>query len=92
MMFSKKEGDKVLEEEVISYEGDRFMCSHVGPPDPMYQYMNGWVLLEVLTKVVLYFRPYCIVEIGAGESTKVLADIAKHYGVKLYSCDKSPIS
>jgi hypothetical protein len=52
--------------------------------------LNGWTMLERIVPVVLYFRPYCIVEIGAGASTLYLAREAEAYGVKLYSCDKSP--
>ena len=52
--------------------------------------MNGWVLMKEIAKVTLYYRPYCIVEIGAGVSTIVLAHLAEEAGVKLYSCDKSP--
>ena len=52
--------------------------------------MDGWPLLDAIVPIVLFYRPHCIVEIGAGESTPVLAKIAERYGVKLYSCDKSP--
>ena len=51
--------------------------------------MNGWTMLERIVPVILYFRPNCIVEIGAGASTTYLARQAEAYGVKLYSCDKS---
>ena len=51
--------------------------------------LNGWTMLERIVPVILYFRPYCIVEIGAGASTLYLARLAEEYGVKLYSCDKS---
>lgn len=55
-----------------------------------FQRINGWSILEHLVPIIVFFRPYCIVEIGAGASTIYLARIAEQYGVKLYSCDKSP--
>jgi len=71
--------------------GSRFFYSEIGKaPSPLYNQMNGWLLMGYITEVVLYYRPFCVVEIGAGESTKVLANAAQKAGVKLYSCDKSP--
>ena len=61
-----------------------------GKPSEEYFKMNGWPLLDALVPIILFYRPHCIVEIGAGESTSVLAKIAEKFGVKLYSCDKSP--
>jgi len=55
-----------------------------------YERMNGWVLMREIAKVTLFYRPFCIVEVGAGVSTAVLAYLAEDAGVKLYSCDKSP--
>ena len=55
-----------------------------------YGFMNGWIILEQIVPVILYFRPYCVVEIGAGASSVYLARRAEEYGVKFYSCDKSP--
>ncbi len=76
----------------VPYIGHRF--NHVdieeGPPSMRFQEMNGWSLLKAIVPIILFYRPYCIVEIGAGESTFHLAKIAESYGVKLYSCDKSP--
>ena len=72
--------------------GNRFnyMGLTVGKPSEKYFEMDGWSLLGAIVPIILFFRPHCIVEIGAGESTPVLAKIAESYGVKLYSCDKSP--
>lgn len=55
-----------------------------------FGFMNGWIILEQLVPVILYYRPYCIVEIGAGASTVYLARRAEEFGVKFYSCDKAP--
>jgi hypothetical protein len=46
-----------------------------------------WVLLEVLVPIVLYSIRGCIVEIGMGESTKILTKYAEMFGVKYYGCD-----
>jgi hypothetical protein len=55
-----------------------------------FQDMIGWIILEKLVPIIVYYRPFCIVEIGAGVSTRLLAKVAEEFGVKLYSCDKSP--
>ncbi len=84
----KADGTKVD----VPFLGDRF--DHVdiaeGPPTLRFQEMNGWILLKALVPIILFYRPYCIVEIGAGASTTYFAREAEKYGVKLYSCDKSP--
>jgi hypothetical protein len=81
---------KVVETVPIDFVGNRFYYSEIDHPTDKYTYFNGWPLLEHITETVLYFRPYCVVEIGAGESTKVLAKVCEKAGVKLYSCDKAP--
>lgn len=72
--------------------GDRF--NHIdlveGPMSMRSQEMDGWSMLNAIVPIVLFYRPYCIVEIGAGASTFHFAKLAERYGVKLYSCDKSP--
>lgn len=55
-----------------------------------FQKINGWSILEALVPIIVYHRPYPIVEIGAGSSTFYLARVAEQFHVKLYSCDKSP--
>jgi len=72
--------------------GDRFkhFDLHENEPTLRFQKINGWSILECLVPIILFYRPYCIVEIGAGASTIYLARAAEKFGVKLYSCDKSP--
>lgn len=53
----------------------------------LYNKMIGWSILERLCDVILYHRPFCIVEIGAGESTKILAEVAEQANVSLYTID-----
>ncbi|MCK5616932.1 class I SAM-dependent methyltransferase [Candidatus Pacearchaeota archaeon] len=52
--------------------------------------MSGWSILKALVPIILYHRPYCIIEIGAGMSTYALAEAAEAAGVVLHSVDKSP--
>jgi len=59
-------------------------------PTLRYQQLNGWSILEHLVPIIMFFKPGCIVEIGAGASTIYLARIAQSFEQKLYSCDKSP--
>jgi hypothetical protein len=78
--------------EDIPLLGPRFqhMDFEQGAFSLRFQLMNGWIILEKLIPIIMFFRPYCIVEIGAGASTIYLARIAEAFGQKLYSCDKSP--
>ena len=48
-----------------------------------------WIILERLADIILYFVPGCIVEIGLGASTVVLAKVAREYNVKHYAIDTS---
>jgi len=72
--------------------GDRFkhFDLYMDQPSLRFQLLNGWSLLKHLVPIIMFFRPGCIVEIGAGASTIYLARIAQSFKQKLYSCDKSP--
>jgi predicted O-methyltransferase YrrM len=48
---------------------------------------NEWIILEKLVGVILENVPGCIVEIGSGVSTLILADQARSSNSKLYTCD-----
>lgn len=62
-----------------------------GTSNPMdVPIMQGWVILDRLVDVILHHRPGCVVEIGAGISTGILAKHAQAAGVKMYSCDIFP--
>jgi len=78
--------------ESIPYIGPRFDNYDIDkePVSLRFQMMNGWSILKALVPIILYYRPYPIVEIGAGSSTIYLAREAEKFNVKLYSCDKSP--
>ena len=60
-------------------------------PSMRFKEMDGWSILDAIVPIILFFRPYCVVEIGAGKSTEHLAKMAEAYGVTFYSCDKAPI-
>lgn len=52
-----------------------------------YKYRKGWVILDRLVDIILANVEGCIVEIGMGTSTSILAECAEDAGVKLYGCD-----
>ena len=49
--------------------------------------MDSWVVVDNLVPIVLSNVPGCIVEIGLGNSTIILAKHAKNYNRKHYACD-----
>ena len=49
--------------------------------------MHKWIILHYLTEVVLAHIKGCIVEIGIGESTKILAGHAEKNKINFYTCD-----
>ena len=73
---------------------ERFLCKATLQeeivPGFQYQYFSSWILMEKIAEVVLYFRPYCVVEIGAGESSLVLGKITEQAGVDFHSVDIKP--
>jgi hypothetical protein len=100
--YTVKEGDKIIEDTVVNLTGQRFMCSELSddmtldltsgdPPSIEFlYYYYEWKVLEVLADIILFYRPYCVVEIGCGLSTFWLAKASEKAGVKFHSCDKSP--
>jgi len=82
------------ERKNITFEGPRFIhrdiyeMSGKAMQTEAYKVFDGWLLLNRIGDVVLFFRPHCIVEIGAGESSAVLAWLAQKHNVTFYSCDK----
>ena len=48
-----------------------------------------WVILDRLADVILHYVKGCVVEIGVGKSTPILAKHAKEAGVKHYAIDTS---
>ena len=49
---------------------------------------HEWIIVDRLADVVLYYVKGCIVEIGLGKSTEILAKHAKEANVKHYAIDK----
>lgn len=77
-------------EEKTDVTAGRFYSRAIrnGFQEPIYyDKMVNWIILEKLCGIILYYRPFCIVEIGAGESTKVLAEAAEWADVPLYTVD-----
>ena len=52
--------------------------------------VEDWVIVDRLTDIILDNVKGCVVDIGIGASTKVLAYHTKRLGVKHYCCDISP--
>lgn len=50
---------------------------------------DAWVILDRLAEVILKDTPGCIVDIGMGKSTNVLAKYARQFGRLQLSCDMS---
>jgi hypothetical protein len=50
---------------------------------------HEWIIVDRLADIILYYVKGCIVEIGLGRSTKVLAKHAREAGVKHYAVDVS---
>ena len=48
---------------------------------------EDWIIINTLTPIILNHVKGCIVEIGAGLSTKMFAKMASKAGVNFYSCD-----
>ena len=46
-----------------------------------------WIILDALVGIILFYRKGCVVEIGVGSSTDILAKHAKKANVPLYTCD-----
>lgn len=82
----------VPEQVQVPFAGQRFMHTDTPEMEVTQRFMNydGWILLERLVDIILFFRPLLVVEIGCGDSTKVLAKATENAGVMFYSCDKAP--
>lgn len=55
-----------------------------------FKRMGMWIIVDRLADVILSHVEGCIVEIGIGKSTKVLAKHAQNFGIKHYAIDKCP--
>ena len=51
---------------------------------------DDWIILETLVPIILKHRKGCVVEIGIGRSTLILARLAEEAGVNFYTCDINP--
>ena len=56
-------------------------------PDFPVSKLEDWIIINTLAPIILNHVRGCIVEIGAGFSTKMFAKIAADAGVNFYSCD-----
>ncbi len=91
---------EVVDQQTVEFRGSRFMFSDleedgtvdltVKAPTMRYVRHNGWSILKGLVDIILYYRPYPVVEIGCGNSTYVLAEATEKADVTFYSCDIKP--
>ena len=70
--------------------GQRFLHRDSGKASPDFMVYTEWSILEALAKPILFFNPFCVVELGAGKSTVGLAKAAQEMGVTLHTVDKRP--
>ena len=54
-----------------------------------FKSLGMWVIVDRLADVILSYVEGCIVEIGMGVSTPMLAKLSKNFGVKHYAVDQS---
>lgn len=81
---------KVTKTEEIHLEGQRFQYRDFPDHTAMLEDYGEWSILKALCDIILYFRPFCIVELGAGESSKILAESAQKANVQFHSVDLNP--
>lgn len=81
---------QVIKREEVHYDGPRFL--YVDYPDytATLEMFGEWSVLATLCDIILYHRPFCIVELGAGDSTALLAQTAERFGVEFHSVDIKP--
>jgi len=87
--YIKTENGKHVGRQELEMRGQRFMYNGVfdQKANCKLRNMQGWSVLKALADIILFFRPYTVVEIGAGESTRILAEAAEKAEVKFYSVD-----
>lgn len=81
---------KTVSQEEVYYTGPRFFYKHYPDFTPSLELYGEWSVLASLCSVILYHRPYCVVELGAGDSTMLLAQAAERFDVNFYSVDVKP--
>lgn len=88
--FCTVRNGQVIKLEELYYDGPRFLYRDYPDYTASLELYGEWSILATLADIILYHRPYCIVELGAGNSTQFLARAAETAGVKLYSVDIKP--
>lgn len=82
---NKKDGNQ----GTVALEGPRFDHRELYPGSQLqaFRIYNGWSILESLVHIILFYRPYSVVEIGCGESTEILLPAAVEADVDFYAVD-----
>lgn len=81
---------KVVKQEEMHYDGPRFLYRDYPDYTATLEKYGEWSILSSLCDIILYHRNFPIVELGAGDSTTILARAAETAGVKFYSVDVKP--
>lgn len=81
---------QVIKRDEVYYDGPRFLYQDYPDYTATLEYFGEWSVLASLADIILYHRPFSVVELGAGESTSILARAAEYAGVKMYSVDVKP--
>jgi hypothetical protein len=88
--FVTVQGGKVVKQEEMYYDGPRFLYRDYPDYTATLEKHGEWSILASLCDIILYHRNFPIVELGAGDSTTILARAAETAGVKFYSVDLKP--
>lgn len=80
---------KVIKQGTLNYDGPRFLYKDFPNYTASVDSYGEWSVLSGLCDIILYHRHFCIVELGAGESSKILGQAAQKANVKFYSVDKN---
>jgi hypothetical protein len=81
---------QVIKQEVVYYDGERFLYADYPDYTSTIEMYGEWSILASLCDIILYHRPFCIVELGAGASTPFLAQSAERFRVDMHSVDIKP--
>lgn len=85
--YSVVQNGKVISNEEVYFDGPRFLYGDYPDHTASVDKYGEWSVLNGLCDLILYHRPFPIVELGAGVSSEILALAAEKFKVKMYSVD-----
>ena len=91
MIYTRMDNEgNIVNSEEVYYSGSRFYSKDYPNYTASQELYGEWSVLASLSSVILYHRPFCVVELGAGDSTHILAQAAERFNVDFYSVDVKP--